>query len=211
MFLLAKKQDTGLRSMMAELFELEAGEVDASAEYMRFQTEKLLRKFFRFELLDEVFGKFLETNLNKWSLEQILTFRAGVYPGDRTYSTFFHAEIPYMATVFLFSKNGEEWVNVKLNNDGFWYDRIHGEQFISRHNHDKWIRLGIKYHKYFTVLRDAFRETHKILIYYNAHLKRVDVKLFSLDTTLHKNVVVTFEPGYPDFEYEEDKNAFLIE
>lgn len=189
-----------------DMAEFEMGESDGHDEYTIYQMERLADRFFKFELLDEVFSEFLSSNRRNVTLQHILTFPKGAYPGDRMYTTFFHAEIPYMATVFLYDKNGQEWVNVKLNNDGFWYGHILGS-YVSRHNHTKWIRLDQKYHRYFETVIRAFQETHKVVIYYNQHLKRVDVKLFAIEPAVHKHVVLTFEPGYPDYEHEEEKYA----
>jgi hypothetical protein len=182
---------------------MELGERDAAAEYNTFQMEKLLHRFFKFELLDEVFVAFFATNRTKLSLPGLCAFPQGRYPQDKIYSTFFHADIPYMATVFLYTKDGDDWVNLKLNNDGFWYKQIHTEAYISRHSHDRWQKLPKSYYKYFENVVASFQDTHRMCIYYNSFTKRVDIRLRSIDIKKHKNVVITFEPGYPDFEYDE--------
>jgi hypothetical protein len=177
------------------------GDEDARNDWTVHQTEKLVKRFFRFELLDDVFKEFLATNVIRLQLGDLLNFDDKRFPGATVYTTFLHESIPYMATVFLFEKNGERWVNVKLHNDGFWYDHYKGlSGYVSRHNHDKWVLLSKAQVQYFKAILSTFADTHRVAVFYNYFLKRVDFKLKANDQNTHDNVVITFEPGYPDYE-----------
>ncbi len=144
---------------------------------------------FPFDLLNKVFDDFLQTNKMKLTVANLLLF-------DREcVLTFQQSQVPYLATISLYSKNGLEWVNLKLN---YKYAFAH---FLSRS--DKWIRTD---QKRFTFICGFFKDTHDVVILYNLYLNRVNIKFHSKDGR-YKNVAVTFEPGFADEDEDVEYDA----
>lgn len=143
----------------------------------------------------QVFDEFIKTNKHQrrhYKFEEILDIR------EKTYFTFTHAEIPYLATVDFERGPRADWVIIRLVNDGFLYVAKRGQQRIKRHNRDDWVELspeeGLDYCKAITSLTASRFPTARTL--YTVLGQRTDFQFFPPD---EKNVhlQIDFEPGYP--------------
>lgn len=156
-------------------------------------------RFHRFEILDEVFKDFLETNSRSGRRGQEHLTLGNLLHINHTNPRYFryeHAGIPYLATVFLHEDTNGDWVNVKLCNNGFFYVTKRVNCPISRHNEKDWILLNSAF-DYFTSTK-AFLKDHYSsyrCFYHNKH--RFDMKFFNPKNGLDRNLIVTYEDGTP--------------
>ncbi|KAL0490889.1 hypothetical protein AKO1_009819 [Acrasis kona] len=171
------------------------------------------RRFFspelsKLSLLAEVFQHFAntnESNMKKCTIKEILAYKDGA----PQYHRYYHHNIPYLATVFLF-RSFRHAVNIKLNNNGFQYVPMNREKMPPRHDCDGWILLEEDDKKdllpILTILNTASSGAYRFgSCFYNYDESRLDVKFVSTKSE-YKNVVVTFENGYPWYDDEEEFN-----
>ncbi|KAL6055316.1 hypothetical protein QOT17_016859 [Balamuthia mandrillaris] len=152
----------------------------------------------KFEILDNVFQEFLNTNVRQgktWTLDEMLC-------DVREKNFYFHYEhdsIPYFATVFLYEAPDANWLNIKLVNNGFVYQPRLGEP-ISRHELQGLLDGKVEY------------AGGRRVVFYNHQHNRLDIKIWkrtddpsdastSTSTTSLPHLMITYEPGYPDEEY----------
>lgn len=155
----------------------------------------------RFEILDDVFHAFLETNMRQgahMTLEQILTT---TLTQGRRFLRYEHASIPYLATLYLYQGPDADWVCVKLCNNGFWYMKRPGETF-ARHHSSGWISLPDCFSQFKHTKAALPASYSRLAVFYNFNVQRLDIKLYSDDTSKAPNLLITYEPGVP---YDDDR------
>lgn len=157
-------------------------------------------------LLGDVLAEYFATNKRGW---KTLADVASAASQMKEFTTYFHASIPYVSTVFLISRNGERWVNLKINTDGYVFARKLSTARVARHNHDQWVQIPRSQHaKFEGVIAHVQPPWEKVKIWYNEHVKKIDIKLFSADAgTPH--LLIGFEQGFPDMDYD-DTNAVSL-
>lgn len=190
-----------------DYFECIEGEKDAKQEIQQYQYNSYLNKHFNFDLLVKVNEDFWNTNLEEFrTVEDIQQYYS--HDSNYIYTTYFNHEIPYLATIFSYRTDKINWINIKLNNDGFVYKKLK-ESYLARHNHDKWNILPSEYHIYFTNLTNQFKN-YSCSIFYNYSKAKLDIKLYNknYDQKSQKHILITFEPGYPDYRYQDEKYIF---
>jgi hypothetical protein len=161
-------------------------------------------KFHKFQLLEEVFTQFLQTNEYR---QQHFTIDA-LLKLDNTHKKFLkyeHGSVPYLATVFVFDGPHKPWLNIKLHSDGFAYLPKRREIVPPRHRCDGWVLLTEKDWQYMPQLLKTFTSFANGQVYqlsrmfYNDTARRLDIKFDSKDDN-YNSVVITFEEGYPYYE-----------
>lgn len=174
---------------------VELGNQDASSEVLQIWRDS-------FEVLDDVFASFVSTNISRgvhapWDQIIHATNR------HRRYFTYSHLSIPYRATTFVLEGGSSDWLNIKLNCNGFTWPSVPQrctELDHPRHNATGWIVLpdGIFPQYVFPTISRYFDDADGLVIYYARDARRVDMKFFYDGDRPH--VIVTFEMGYPEFE-----------
>lgn len=132
----------------------------------------------------------------------------------KEFGTYQHAGIPYLFTLFVFHSawqgEREEWLNIKLNTNGFVFQRLATRSRISRHDDARWVRLSKSKSSPYQGILSLFGNTaFTSKIYYNEYVKKVDIKLFSLNPGVVPSVLISFEEGHPEMDYGPD-GAFPI-
>ena len=150
-------------------------------------------------ILVEVFQEFLQTNhWNLRSTSDLLEYAARIT--RKQFGVYVHAGIPYLSTLFMVDSvwqgKLQAWLNIKLNTNGFIFQRLATQSRLARHNDDRWVRLGhAKETKYDGIL-SQFPPHFSYKIYYNEHVKKVEIKLFS-NSVDAPCVLISFEQGFP--------------
>jgi len=99
--------------------------------------------------------------------------------------------------------------NLKLSNDGFLYScrsdlQVHRNN-IRRHNHGDWCLLDIgscrKFQDGSKLANIILGRPDKTQTFYNEHNNRVDLKY--IDSCSKNAMCITFEPGYPENDFED--------
>lgn len=172
----------------------EIGEADAQREIVQSWQDS-------FSVLDDVFESFVTTNVHlgrHYSWEEVRV------PEDRKrYLRYEHLSIPYLATKFTVNNPMSQWVNIKLNCNGFTWPPP-PERSISfhhpRHNATGWVVLpdGDFFPSVFPYMSQCFQDVDGVCMYYSQEARRIDMKFFFDGTRSH--VLVTFEMGHPYFE-----------
>jgi hypothetical protein len=201
------------RALMGEAVEFEgmnsSKQKDAALAVYKHQFEaqmqRLAKEKQRFELLDDVFKAFRDTNKHQgrhYSLQELVQ-------NAREYKMYFgyeHLSVPYLATVRMQRGRDCNIVDIKLANDGFWYVTKDG-RMVSRHKSNTWISLPADVAFFsFEALPQAVRGLDQFVgyrLWYNFEKQRVDIEFFPEDVEQDGAVKlrVTYEPGYP---FEED-------
>lgn len=159
------------------------------------QMDAFKEQFHRFELLDEVFTQFLDTNTFRkqhYSLFQIVE-NATV---TRHYR-FEHCGVPYLATIFKIEAEDATWLNIKLPNNGFQYFPKEGFP-LERHGKRNWVTFDHERGwNYFTGIKARlFEDYDKVNVFYCAKEHRCDIKLWAKNAKL-PNIIISYEPGSP--------------
>ena len=179
-----------------------AGEMTEQTEALQSlqqdQTDQYLSKFHKFELLDSVFTEFLTTN--QWRGQHLKLEELGASNSKR-FLRYTHYSIPYLATVFTHQGAGEDWLNIKLCNDGFRYTAKEGVEFHRHGSIPGWVFLPE--HKFLPDLAGLQAVVKPLYAsiqgFYNFSAQRMDLKLFPRESTT-PHLLVTFEPGYADMD-----------
>jgi hypothetical protein len=154
-------------------------------------------KFHRFETMQEILFEFFDTNVAELPLSELLKLPSGV----TRFLKFFHCSIPYLATVSMQWHHKLQLV-IKLPNDGFFYIEKPGK-YWARHNSDTWISLP-SMQQYFSNLIQKLPDHTNGKFFYNYKEQRVDIFLKALSWTV-PNILVTYEPGYPYRDDDDDE------
>ncbi|KNC98890.1 uncharacterized protein SPPG_05857 [Spizellomyces punctatus DAOM BR117] len=158
----------------------------------------------QFALLDSVFTSFLDTNRHRgvnYSLERLFTMDNR----HNKYFRFMQYDIPYLATVCVYDDYDGDRLNIKLHNDGFTYVPKRGRIVPPRHQCDGWVLLESQGWKDLKGLINAFKSLSDgtafktCRVFYNHTERRLDIKMNS-EVDGYKNVIITFEDGYPYFD-----------
>ena len=110
---------------------------------------------------------------------------------------------------------------VGLSNDGFVYypskDKIHiVEEGIQRYNSNTWASLDEKYISEFSSIINWCKirlgcsgqgGRAKVKLFYNFKEERIDIKIFGVEKWYDKMITITFEPGYPEFDFDDERFA----
>lgn len=186
------------------MYDITSRPIFIPSSYIR-NTESTIR-FHKFKLLDEVFNEFIDTNYHKkkhFEFNDILK-----YDQKTINPRFTHANIEYVATLFVHDDADKDWLNIKLVNDGFQYILKKGIAVPKRHNNTAgWVLLNDKDWKDMDGMMTKFQSVldideqvfQKATVFYNFDLERLDFKFFSSSDN-YNNVIVTFEPGTPHYE-----------
>ena len=194
--------DSGTRTLVLKYHEQLAGEVTEQTEALHTlqqdQAVQYLSKFHKFELLDSVFTEFLTTN--QWRGQHLKLEELGASSSKR-FLRYTHYSIPYLATVFTHQGAGEDWLNIKLCNDGFQYTAKEGVEFHRHGNIPGWVALPEhKFLPYLAGLQTAVKPMYATIQgFYNFSAQRMDLKLYPRGSTT-PHLLVTFEPGYADMD-----------
>ena len=81
--------------------------------FPRADWEEYKQKYNRFEILDEVFTEFLQTNVE--GLRRLEDLRVNTV---KTFTNYRHHNIPYLATIRSSRYNGSDTVSIRLCNNG---------------------------------------------------------------------------------------------
>ena len=159
------------------------------------------KKYRNFEILDTVFAEFLSTNLFSSNLRKICTCQ------KKTYLTYHHHSIPYLATISPSAYDDKDCISIRLCNNGFVYVKHRGER-TSRQRSDDFIRmdermtdLKIRMDERMTDLKTLKAEVKsagytEFEIWHSYKVNKIDVKAFAENPG--RILCVTFEPGYPE-------------
>jgi hypothetical protein len=103
------------------------------------------------------------------------------------------------------------YFNIKLSNDGFLYSDVSKMNVargpVKRHNHNRWFMLhrreldSFPFAEKFAVRVLKGVAPLKVQLFYNTEQSRVDLKF--LNESTDETVTYTFEPGYPENDYED--------
>ena len=159
------------------------------------------KRFHRFEILDDVFAAFLESNSRGYDMKKISELGMDDVP-RKTYLRYEHLSIPYRATMFFICGSKDVWLNLKLCNNGFVYSSINGKK-ISRHKYDSWVCADNYVSKDMSKMVEAFRQAGytTVTAFYSFEEERLDIKVYRNHED-GPNLIVTYEPGYPDYDEE---------
>jgi len=106
-------------------------------------------------------------------------------------------DTPYQSTVFSVpdQKNAtESWMNIKLNNDGFIYEKCYSEDatWIQETNWEEHLPNIVSYFRKWCGVNGIMQ------LYYNKAERRIDIKCRSTKTGNH--IIITFEPGFAHYD-----------
>ena len=154
-----------------------------------------------FGILDDVFAAFIETNVNMGhhrTIDEILASH-----NRRRFYVYEHLQIPYLATTFTYEGTQAEWINIKLNCNGFTWPEPPSDsrEFrYARHGARDWVTLprGDFYAAVFPRMYEVFGSADDVCFYYAESARRADLKFFYDQDRIH--VIVTFEMGHPYFD-----------
>ena len=154
----------------------------------------------RFEMLDDVFGQFLSTNIHcgrRYTFDELLAI------SGKKYFRYEHYGTPFVATVKMVSHFKGPMVVIKLANDGFYFAEMAGKH-VQRHRSYHWIHLQPhKLLQHFGKLLDkADGLFASVSTWYNYQEQRVDI-LCNPTAENGTRLRVTFERGsrYVDDDY----------
>lgn len=163
----------------------------------------------RFQLLYSVLQSFISTNTYRgrtFTFDQILRINSKIF------FRFEHHDLPYIATVSSINGYDSDWINIKLNNNGFTYIPRKGQLVPRRQNSDGWIlmeawtqELPMLVSQLAGVANGAFSSARA---FYNWKHNRPDIKFYGKPDSGVPNVLITFEDGDP--YYDEDVPATPI-
>lgn len=171
------------------------GNADAEREIIQAWCDSL-------SVLDDVFDSFVTTTVYRGRRVSWDELRTTSHTHKR-YLTYEHLSIPYLATVFLHDTSRADWINIKLNCNGFmwptpplsWPELPH-----PRHNTTGWVVLpdGDFFSSAFPRIAQRFNDADGVALYYALDAQRLDMKIFYDDGRPHAEI--TFEMGYPFYD-----------
>eukprot|EP00010_Vexillifera_abyssalis_P009077 CAMPEP_0201546356 /NCGR_PEP_ID=MMETSP0173_2-20130828/2656_1 /ASSEMBLY_ACC=CAM_ASM_000268 /TAXON_ID=218659 /ORGANISM="Vexillifera sp., Strain DIVA3 564/2" /LENGTH=216 /DNA_ID=CAMNT_0047954991 /DNA_START=24 /DNA_END=674 /DNA_ORIENTATION=+ len=173
---------------------------------------KLFAKHFALAKLQKIFDSAISTEGFRQKVETIISQQTEgsigfTYEYDKlTYRMDFDSHFYY--------HQGKPWysMNIRLSNDGFLYKKETDYEGIrgpfSRHHSTTWYKLPLKaYNKEIATCFKFFRGLLKIqkvrsVFWYNSQEERIEVQL--IDTQGSQKLNITFEPGYPELDFNEN-------
>jgi hypothetical protein len=162
---------------------------------------RLLSEDLKFDVLDRVFQGFVDTNClggHRRPFGEILATPCG----RKDFYSYEHLGISYLATVFKRVFPRGEWLNIKLNCNGFlWPLAPSSSRRVEqpRHNSDGWVVIPRNlFFQSFPRMTSSLAGADYACMYYAREARRVDIKFFFDSTGSH--VLVTYEMGTPYFD-----------
>ena len=160
----------------------------------------------QFARLNTVLEQFLQTATHAFSrvsLDDMLATTSTVQ--EPLYLRYEHESIPYVAAVYRKQTHAGPQVSIKLNNDGFAHAANPARQRYPRNDgrSAEWQAADADVRDHMPAIRANFadRYTHAEA-HYNVALMRLDITLTPADLGAHPHVLITFEPGHPDYDFE---------
>lgn len=149
-------------------------------------------------LLDEVFRAFFSTNQ---TLGRHFSLRDVLESTSKRYLLFWHANVPYRATVRQRIDYEYEVVHLQLPNHGFVYQPITSTaaQTVNRHKSSTWRSLpaSVALRNFPTISAMCSRNYDHARVFYNCETQRVDIQLRpTAANNLKRMFEISFEPGY---------------